>query len=66
MEFKCPVCQREYSKTWQSSLKNYKQPNGELVNYVICTKDGAPALEIKKNEDSGVIGEAIIGVAAIQ
>lgn len=61
MTFECPVCGREYEQERISLTRNYKQPDGEIVNYIVCTKDGAPALTKVEATKGNVIGEAVIG-----
>ena len=62
-KFKCNVCGREYDYNWWA-VKKYKEPNGEVVDFIRCQKDGSPARVLK--ESSSVIGEVIIGKATIK
>ena len=65
-KFKCNVCGREYDYNWWA-VKKYKEPNGEVVDFIRCPKDGSPARVLKEEtEDSSTIGKAIIGKATIK
>ena len=62
-KFKCNVCGQEYDYNWLA-VKKYKEPNGEVIDFIRCPKDGSLAQVLK--EDSSIIGEAIIGKAIIK
>lgn len=63
MKFKCDVCGRKYDYNWWA-IQKYKEPNGEVIDFIRCPKDGSPAQVLK--EGSSVIGEAIIEKAIIK
>ena len=63
-KFECKVCGKEYNYNWWA-VKKYKEPNGDIVEFITCPKDGSPALIID-DRDNAIIGEAIIGEAVIE
>lgn len=64
-KFKCNVCGQEYDYNWWA-VKKYQGPNGGVVDFIRCPKDGSPAQVLKDEEDSSAIGKAIIGRATIK
>lgn len=64
MKFKCDVCGQKYDYNWWA-VQKYKEPNGEVIDFIRCPKDGSPA-QVFKEEGSSVIGEAIIEKAIIK
>lgn len=62
-KFKCNVCGRKYDYNWWA-VQKYKEPNGEVIDFIRCPKDGSPAQVLK--EGGSVIGEAIIEKAIIK
>ena len=64
MKFKCDVCGQKYDYNWWA-VQKYKEPNGEVIDFIRCPKDGSPA-QVLKEEGGSVIGEAIIEKAIIK
>lgn len=63
-EFKCSVCGRVYESYWWA-VKKYRQPDGNVINYIQCPKEGGIAYENEVIQElkigEGVIGKSIIG-----
>ena len=63
-KFKCNVCGRKYDYNWWA-VKKHKEPNGEVIDFIRCPKDGSSAQVLKEDDSNSTIGKAIIEKAII-